>query len=113
MSDDLLEKIYALGENMRVALESEDVEAFYTLVEERGALLDQLNACANPLERSDAWNQIAERMREQHRILTDALARQEMRLQNSLGSLNRYKGAQRSYAGIEPRGTILRNHVKG
>ena len=109
----LLEEIYALGERMCAALESEDVDAFCAMVTERGALLDQLNGCPNSVELSGEWDRVAAQLRDQHGALTAAISRQETRLQKTLGSVNRFKDAQRSYAGAEPRGGILHNHVQG
>lgn len=109
----LLEQIYEVGERMRSALESEDVDSFYELVVDRGSLLDRLNRHSDAVARSEAWNQISARLREQHVVLTTIMAQQEARLQKTLNSLNRFKDAQRSYTGKSPRGSILRDHVRG
>lgn len=109
----LLQKIFALGESMGTALDSEDLDQFFALTEERGTLLEGLNAYEHPAEICPDWQQLASALKEQHQRITGAIAAQERRLTEGLGSIEKYKGAQQSYSSPPPRNSILHQDVHG
>ena len=109
----LLHEIYDIGEHLLTALAGEDLEAVFTLMPERGALIERLNAYSHPADITPEWESIATRLAAQHRTLSRALSEQEHRLSHTLGNIGRYKDARHSYGAPAPSGGLLSHNLKG
>lgn len=109
----LLDALYGVGERMYEALAAEDLDTFFSLVHERGTLLDELRTYDHPADVDPRWEARAAALAEQHRVLSDAVAAHERRLGASLAAVERYHAAQQHYRQRPRSGTILGNHVSG
>lgn len=112
IEDSLLRKIYLLGQEMASVLQNGDLEHYFELLDERGTLLEELNGYQHPSEIDPNWQEIAAALKEQHEILTAALADQERKMQEELAGMQRYKGASRSYHRPEERSQILDENLR-
>lgn len=110
----LLRAVHALGEQMCAALRDDDLDAFFGFVEQRTALLEQLQAYTHPSEVDPEWETTATALAAQHDVLTAALAGQERRMSEALRALERFKDARHRYgAQPNPRPGILGRHFHG
>lgn len=113
MKDSLLRKIYDKGQEMASALQNDQVEPYFQLVEERGTLLEELDRYEHPSEIDPDWQEIATALQEQYQVLTTAIAAQERRMQEELAAVQRYKGASRSYQPSARPAQILNQNLHG
>jgi hypothetical protein len=73
-SPSLLARIYDLGEQLRAALAAERLESAAALVQERDLLVQRLEAFNHPSEVDPSWQHWRDRLADQHKTLTKALA---------------------------------------
>jgi phage shock protein A len=113
MADQLLERIYEIGNRMYEALQAGDTDAFYEQVHQRGELLNELSESPAPVEATPEWEQLAAALAEQHQMLDRAIADHERQLTEAMGALQRFKGARTLYGQGSPAAGILRENVRG
>ena len=112
-SPTLLDALYRLGEEMWLALNSDQIECFFELTNERGTLLDSLRQYENPAEVDPEWDRKAKALAEQYDKLSTALASQEQKMGETLGSFKRFARARSEYAQKPRSGRILNQNVCG
>jgi hypothetical protein len=109
----LLEAVYAVGQQMCSALHADDLETFFGLVQERGTLLEKLHRYAHPAEIDPNWERTAAALAQQQTLLNEALADQEQRMSEALHALERFKDARTVYAQRPARGVVLNPVLQG
>lgn len=92
----LLDEIYALGEALRLALETDDIEAFADLVGRRGVLIDQLQTAPR---KDEDLQRHAERFNQQYADILAATAALEKHLIAAQGTLKQVQQARGRYSG--------------
>ena len=113
MAAGLLHQIFDVGEKMRSALESDQIDEYLELLAQRGTLLDSLQGYKHPSQIEPEWQPICEAIAGQHELLTAALADCESRLQDELLKLGKTKGARRSYNPPQESRKILNEDLRG
>ena len=108
----LLDDLFALGEKMHSALESERLDDYLELLTQRGTLLDILSGYEHPSQIDADWHSIAGRLAKQHELLMQAASEYEERMRDSLVRLERTKGAGRSYHAAPARKNILNENLR-
>lgn len=93
----LLQELYALGEQMRTALEAGEIDEFGRLVVARGAVLQRLSDYAGPADIDPDWEETATALKRQHDSLTHSMAEEEQRVEEALNALARFKDARQTY----------------
>lgn len=96
-SSSLLQQLLDVGEAMRAALERNDVERFSSLVAERGALLEQLDAVGHPEEIDADWRTYRKALIEQHEQLQQAMQEALNRRTQALSQMKQHADAAREY----------------
>ena len=109
----LLDGIYALGEQVRAALEADDVDAFVDLVEQRGRLIEQLGALDPPAPGAEDLTEQAARLKRQHAHIGAATAAREKRLVVDQGTLKQVQQARVQYGGHRERPRFLNKNLHG
>ena len=95
----LLDGIYALGERLRVVLDTGDLDAVVDLLSQRGVLVDRLGAL-EPLAWGDGdGNERATLLEQQHAAIVAAATVQERRLVAAQSVLKQVRQAQTQYGG--------------
>lgn len=112
MEGSLLRDLFLMGERLASALVDGDLDSYFDLLDERGTLLDGLNAYQHPSDIDPDWQEISEALQEQHHVLTIAVAEREREMQEALAELERFKGAARTYQRSEPRAQILNSDLR-
>lgn len=108
----LLNELYRIGEEMHAALVADDLDAFFSGMEARTALAEQLKATPPPEPRPPEWEALAERMQLQYDELVTAIEQHRQHIAHLLNHQQRFKKAQAGYqpAGQPlPRGVLHRN----
>lgn len=109
-----LQALRDVGARMIAALRDDDVETFLALAEERTDLVDALRALAHPSEADPAWQEHAQALREQARVLAEEMAAQETRLTRALGRTRQLGKAHRRYDDATPAGrSVLHPRLHG
>lgn len=108
----LLQRIYDVGERMQAALYNDDLDTFFQLTEQRGTLIDDLQAFTHPREIDPDWHDVADALEEQQVAINEALATQEQRLADALNNRERFKEARQQYHSSAPRSRILRQNLR-
>lgn len=91
----MLDEIFTLGESMRTALEADDMDAFFALLDQRGALVEQLDARRAPA--GDVLAGRADALARQHTALAVSIQAQQQRLAEALNTLAQVKQAKDRY----------------
>ena len=97
---------------MRAALEADDMDAFFALLDQRGALVEQLDARKAP--KGELWARRADALAQQHTALAASIQAQQQRLAEALNTLAQVKQAKDRYGKrrtTPPR--ILNKHLCG
>ena len=110
-SSTVLDGLYGLGERLCLALEAGDIDAVVQLVEERGALVEQLQRFAHPTEADPAWQAQAAALQAQHEAIVEAAAAHEQRLEAALEALGHVKHARARYHERPSRAPILNKNL--
>ena len=105
-----LKSILDIGKKMHDALSADDLDAFYTLVDQREVLIDQLRApeknYALPAEASQA-------LEKQFNTIINALNKKEHHMMEQLQQLDRMKKANHSYKGPQKRRELINRTLLG
>jgi hypothetical protein len=109
----LLDGIYALGEQLRGALETGDIDAFVELVDQRGVLVDRLHALTPPPRGDKAIAKYAEQLNQQYAAILAATAVQEKHLEAAQGTLKQVQQAKTHYRGRRERPRFLNKDLCG
>ena len=94
----LLDGIYALGEQLRAALENGAVDTFVDLMNQRGALVERLSALAPPTWVAGERDEQAARLKRQHDTILAAATVQEQHLVEAQGVLKQIQQAKTQYS---------------
>ena len=113
MQGSLLQSIYALGEEMCLALERDDLDAFFALLAQRTPLIERLATYASPAEVGPDWEKLADALRQQQHRLAGVLAAQEQRLSDALGGLRKQRTARQRYRERPVRARFLHKNLHG
>ena len=110
MMDPVFASLYAFGERMLEALQRDDLNAFYALLDEREALVRRLSA--GELQVSEGVDRTA--LQEQYEKILAHLARQEEQLAGALQEVRRLREAQQAYQHARHRmRNILNPNLRG
>lgn len=111
----LLNELYQIGEDMRTALSSDDLEAFFAALETRTALIERLKAHEAPDPRPAEWTVLSDRLQRQHEALAAAVHQQRQRIDQLLNHQQQYKKARAGYqpADQQPPRNVLHRNVHG
>lgn len=109
----LLEGIYALGEQLRSALDKDDMDTFFHLVQERGALVERLKTVETTSFTSEELQRGSVSLRDQDAKILATVAVQEKRFASALEKLGRVKHAREHYNQRRAPSRILRRNVRG
>lgn len=115
-SDDtnLLRVLYDVGEELRTALDENELDRFAELVERRAGLVEQLRSYDHPSELDADWHTLAQALRHQHEELQETLSEKETELEDAVQHVERLKAAQRSYNASPPRESgVLNQNLQG
>ncbi len=114
-SPSALQALCTVGARMIEALAADDLAAFFALVEKRTALVDALKTAAHPAEVDPAWQEHAQALAEQERVLAEQLAAQETRLARALKRTRQQGEAHQRYSGdaAPPARSVLNPHLHG
>ena len=113
MQYELLNTLHAVGERMCTALEQDDLDVFYPLLEERAGLIRQLSTLGRPTTADAAWEALATAIRGQQDRLATALAHQERQFSEAVGALYRARTARRRYRARPHRPSLLHKNLHG
>ena len=105
----LLDRIYAVGEQLRAVLEARDVEAFAELVTQRGALVERLQGLDQPAQGPSAWKEQAALLNRQYTDVMAVATQQEQHLAEARGALTQVRRAKARYDRREPPRFLNRN----
>lgn len=107
----LFERIFELGERLRMALAAERLETAAALVQERDLLVSRLEAFNHPSEVDASWKQWRRRLANQHEALADALAALDTRTTASRRQIEKLSRAHRTYGTthVSPSGVLHPN----
>ncbi len=113
MRPNLLLAIHTLGDQMYDALQSDDLETFFSAMEQRTGLIEELAATRQNPFPDEALVQMAPMLAEQQQRLTEAFAAQEQRLREAIGEQMRLRTAHRKYHQRTPRRSLLNKNLHG
>lgn len=111
--DNLLRAIHALGEQMLEALSQQQRDTFLSLVAQRSALLDGLQAFSHPSQITPDWQEQAAALAEQHRHLMDAVQAQEQYMTDMMAGAGQNRQAHQSYHQQTTPSSILHPNLRG
>ena len=113
-TDTVLERIYAVGEQLRTVLEGRDVEAFVQLVEERGALVERLHGLERPTAPvPTAWRERAALLKKQYTDVMAEASVQQQQLADAQGVLNQVRQAKARYSNHRTPPRFLNKNLSG
>ena len=104
----LLERIYAVGEQLRAVLEGKDVEAFAQLVTERGELVERLEGLEKP-----AWRERAALLKKQYTDVMAVASIQQQQLVDAQGALTQVRQAKARYSDHRTPPRFLNKNLSG
>ena len=113
MQPSLLHTIYALGDRMCAALESNDLDAFFGLLEERTVLIDQLATFDHPSEVDSNWADLAPALNQQQHRINRALGAQEQQVSEAIGAHYRFRNARQRYHERPAHSRFLNKNLHG
>ena len=94
----LLDGIYALGEQVRAALDNGAVDTLVDLVNERGALVERLSALERPTWVAGEKDEQAALLERQHDTIIAEVSAHEERLVDAQGVLKQVQQAKAQYS---------------
>ena len=112
METSLLQRIYDVGQEMAAALDVDDLERYFELVDKRGMLLEELGQYGHASEVDPNWMTTGDLLAQQYQRLMASLVEREKKMQDELTGMHRYKGASRSYRRSETRPQILNENLR-
>lgn len=108
----LLQNLLDLGERMITALERGEMDTYFTLLDERGTLLDRILDYRHPSEIDPGWKAAAEALALQHEAIMEIAASNSRRMQDAITRIEQVKEAQRSYHRPVGRSNILNANLR-
>ncbi|MEX0822377.1 MAG: hypothetical protein WD021_09550 [Rhodothermales bacterium] len=112
MSDPILQQLFDLGEKMKNALESGEINTYYDLVGERGTLLDTLESYRHPSDVASNWKEMATALADQNDELMEAAETEQRRIRDAITRFEQVRSAQRSYLHPTGRSNILNENLR-
>ncbi len=109
----LLDGIYALGEQLRAALENGAVDILVDLVNQRGALVERLGALAPPSWVDGEKDEQAALLKRQHATIIAEATAQEQRLVDAQGVLKKIQQAKTQYSRRSAPARVLNKDLCG
>ncbi len=94
----VLDGIYALGEQVRAALDNGAVDTLVDLMDERGALVERLGALERPTWVAGEKDEQAARLKRQHDTIIAEVTVQEQHLVDAQGVLKQIQQAKTQYS---------------
>ena len=110
---ELLDRLYAIGEEMRIHLSNDNMDTFYELLRNRHLLVQEINGMSENSASSPELTEKFTRLDEQFKSLIKDLRVKEQALFENLKQLQNLKQAKQSYQFDRKPRQFLRSNLSG